>query len=303
MRRPARSATTTPVRAALASLAALALLSPAAEAGAQYAAYGITNGPGGQQLVRFNTATPGAVALLGPTGAALAGIDFRPATGTLYGFSGTQLYTVNVETGAATLVAATSSTTGTPLGFDFNPVPDRIRIVDPSGTNLRVNPANGVAIVDGSLAYAAGDANAGASPNVTAVAYTNNFAGATTTTLYGIDGSLGNLVRIAPPNNGVVNTVGSLGFGGGVSGVNGFDIVTDGGLNLAFLSLLGAGGSSTLYTVNLASGAATAVGAIGVAGGLQGLALAPVPEPGTYVLVATGLVAVAGMARRRRDAR
>ena len=301
MRRPARPTTSAPVRAALASLAALALLAP--DAGAQYAAYGITNGPGGQQLVRFNTATPGAAAFVGPTGAALVGIDFRPATGTLYGFTGTQLFTVNVETGTATLVAATTSTTGTPLGFDFNPVPDRIRIVDPAGTNLRVNPTNGAALVDGSLAYAAGDPNAGARANVTAVAYTNNFAGATTTTLFGIDGSLGNLVRIAPPNNGVVNTVGSLGFGGGVSGINGFDIVSDGGLNLAFLSLLGAGGASTLYTVDLGSGAATAVGAIGVAGGIQGLALAPVPEPGTYVLVATGLVAVAGMARRRREAR
>ena len=303
MRRPARSPGSTPVRAALASLAALALLSPAATAGAQYTAYGITTGAAGQQLVRFSTDAPGAVTVLGPTGAALAGIDFRPATRMLYGFSGTELYTVNVTTGAATLVAATSSTTGTPLGFDFNPVPDRIRIVDGSDVNLRVNPANGVAIVDGSLAYAAGDANAGASPNVTAVAYTNSFAGTATTTLFGVDGSLGNLVRIAPPNNGVVNTVGSLGLGGAVSGVNGFDIVTAGGLNFAFLSLLGTGGSSTLYSVNLSSGAATAIGAIGVAGGIEGLAIAAVPEPGTYALVATGLVAVAGMARRRRAAR
>ena len=48
------------------------------------------------------------------------------------------------------------------------------------------------------LAYAAGDPNAGANPNVVGSAYTNNFAGATTTTLYGIDSDLDILVDPEP---------------------------------------------------------------------------------------------------------
>ena len=51
---------------------------------------------------------------------------------------------------------------------------------------------------------------AGCSPNVTASAYTNNFAGATTTTLYGIDTNLDILVTQGN-NTGTLGTIGPLG--------------------------------------------------------------------------------------------
>ncbi|QIL74881.1 DUF4394 domain-containing protein [Hymenobacter sp. HDW8] len=89
----------------------------------------------------------------------LYGLDIRPATGQLYALVATtsatdgRLYTINPATGAATLVAAVSIplSGSLTLGFDFNPVVDRIRIVTNSGQNLRVNPVDGVAIEDGRI--------------------------------------------------------------------------------------------------------------------------------------------------------
>ena len=68
---------------------------------------------------------------------------------------------------------------GTAFGFDFNPTVDRIRIVSNAGQNLRLHP-----IPVGSWPPMARLTPSG---SVTAAAYTNNRAGATTTTLYDID--------------------------------------------------------------------------------------------------------------------
>ena len=48
-------------------------------------------------------------------------------------------------------------------------------------------------------------------PSVDAVAYTNSFGGATTTTLYDIDYGADNLYVQNPPNNGTLVIVGPLG--------------------------------------------------------------------------------------------
>src|SRR4029434_5405847 len=80
------------------------------------------------QLVRFNTATPGTIITVGTitglqAGEGVLGIDFRPATGELYALGSTsRLYTVNKTTAVATLVAPLSTAlSGTAFGFDFNP--------------------------------------------------------------------------------------------------------------------------------------------------------------------------------------
>jgi hypothetical protein len=148
------------------------------------------------QLVRFDSATPSAITTVGiitglqPSETILE-IDFRPANGLLYGLGSTsRIYTINTTTGAATLVGSlTTPLSGMTFGFDFNPVVDRLRIVSDADQNLRVNPDNATAIVDGTLQFAQNDPNQGRDPNVAGSYYTNNVAGATTTELTRSDSS------------------------------------------------------------------------------------------------------------------
>ncbi len=281
----------------------LLLLSMAGVTQAQVAAYAVTtNAQGAQQLVRFSPSSPGSVQAVGPTGVNLTGIDFRPATNVLYGYDGNILYTVDINTGAATVLFDVNNASGN-VGFDFNPTVDRIRVVDASGLNMRLNQLTGATTVDGAHIFAAGDMNFGRTPAFTAVAYTNSDTDpATGTTLFGIDASLGQLITITTPNGGAINTVGSLGLGA-LSAITGFDILTQGALNTAYFAATLVGSvSSQLYTINLGTGAASLVGNIGVPTTVQGLALATVPEPSTWVMLAVGLSVVGAAARRRRSA-
>jgi len=212
------------IRGTLCGLAFAAII-PAAHA---EVAFGITVD---NRLVRFDTANPTVLmsshAITGMTPFELAlGIDFRPATGELYAVGSSNiLYKLNSGTGAATAVGAAFSPalSGVEFGFDFNPTVDRIRMTSDNGQNLRLHPVTGqVVAVDGALNYVAGDPNFGQAPRVVASAYTNNFPGATTTTLYNLDSRLDILVRQTPPNAGGLNTVGSLGMD--ISSLAGFDI-------------------------------------------------------------------------------
>nr|WP_310587280.1 DUF4394 domain-containing protein [Fibrella aquatilis] len=205
-------------------------------------------------LLVFNpmSPTPISKAITGlQAGETIYGLDFRPVNGQLYALGSTsRLYTINTATGAAAVVgsAFATSLTGTDFGFDFNPTVDRIRVVSNTGQNLRLNPNDGtVAAVDGAL-------NPG-TPSVTGSAYTNNFAGATTTTLYNIDnqGAMAMLTQQNPPNNGTQVPVGSLGVT--AEAANGFDI---GGTTGIAYALLRVGGTTRVYSINLTSGAATA---------------------------------------------
>ncbi|MBC8087679.1 MAG: DUF4394 domain-containing protein [Phycisphaerae bacterium] len=279
----------------------LLLVSTAGTLEAQAAAYAITtNARGVQQLVRFDPTTPGSVSTLGPTGARLTGIDFRPATNALYGYDGNQLYIVNQITGVAALAFDVGNTTGN-AGFDFNPVVDRIRVVDAGGTNLRLNQITGGTTTDMPYTFASGDVNFGRRPSFTAVAYTNSDTDAATgTTLYGIDSNLGQLITISNPNGGSISTVGSLGIGA-FSTITGFDIFTRGGVNTAFFAATSVGATaSQLYTIDLTTGSATLVGGIGADNMVEGLAITAVPEPGTWAMLAIGLAAVAVAKRRKR---
>jgi hypothetical protein len=253
------------------------------------------------QLVSFDSATPGTInTTVGITGLqageTLLGIDFRPANGGLYALGSTsRLYSINPLTGVATQVGSAGSFTlsGTSFGADFNPTVDRLRVTSNTGQNLRLNPNDGtLSATDTPLAYAAGDANAGTTPRVVGSAYTNNFAGAVSTTLYAIDSNLDVLATQNPPNAGVLNTVGALGFN--TSDLVGFDI-SGSGIAYALLTAPAAN-SSQLFTINLSTGAATLIGTVGGGVTLNGLAapIGSVPEPGTWLmfLIGFGLIGV-----------
>ncbi len=228
-------------------------------------AYAINSGT---NLLIFNPMSPMPVtkAITGmQPGETILGIDFRPANGALYALGSTsRLYTLNTASGAATGVGTLPFTTllsGTYFGFDFNPTVDRIRVVSNTGQNLRLNPN------DGSLAATDGALNPG-NPSISAAAYTNNFAGATTTILYDIDCGTDKLYRQDPPNNGTLVEVGAIGIN--IESSNGFDIGSQSGKAWAILT---AGGTTKLYEINLNTGAATAVGNYSFSGPVDGFSV------------------------------
>lgn len=149
-------------------------------------------------------------------GQQVLGLDFRPATSELYAFgydrpfSQYQLYTIDLATGSATAVNATPigiELDTAIIGFDFNPVVDRIRVAGAHGENYRINPDNGtLAGVDTDFSFAAGDMYSGQMPFVTSVAYTNSYANALSTTLYAYVQSVNNLAIVESPNQGVLTS-------------------------------------------------------------------------------------------------
>lgn len=201
--------------------------------------------------------------------ASVVGIDVRPANGMLYALTADGgIYTVDAKTGAATMKSKLSETlkSGVTVTVDFNPVADRLRVITSDGVNLRVNVDDGKAIVDGALKFKDGDAQAGKTPSVIAGAYTNSSnPKPAATTLYDIDAA-GHLLSQAPPNDGILNTIGMLGVK--IDGPVAFNIVNKGEDNAAWLVTGG-----TLYSVNLRTGKATSAGKLeGVKGKLTDIA-------------------------------
>ncbi|MGZ4278919.1 MAG: DUF4394 domain-containing protein [Solirubrobacteraceae bacterium] len=237
--------------------AAGALAVPGAASAAE-AFYGVTQD---NRLVTFQsdnvTNVEPSHAITGlPGGENIVGLDVRPLNGQLYALGKTsRLYVINPRTGAARQVGATPfipALAGASFGFDFNPTVDRIRVTSDAEQNLRLDPDDGtVTGVDTNLAYAAGDPGAGTTPNVGASAYTNSFAGATSTTLFDIDNARHALVIQNPPNDGTLTTVGALGTSNNAVA---FDI---GEGNVGYAVLNGEQNRQNLFRIDLTNGHAT----------------------------------------------
>jgi len=230
------------------------------------------------KLVSFKVSSPGTFdtsnAITGLQGGeTVIGIDFRPANGKLYAAtSGGRVYVVNPMTGAAsspvTLTADAADTTapfaglmGTKFGVDFNPAADRLRIVSDAGQSLRINADTGATTTDGNLNPA--------TPTVFAAGYTSSFSPTPAATkLFDLDLATMSLQQQNPPNDGVLVPIGAFDPMAAAMFTNAgeFDIAGgDDGLSLAALQPVGAAQSS-LYRVNLKTGAVTMLGALGPAG-------------------------------------
>ncbi|SMB99203.1 hypothetical protein SAMN00120144_0069 [Hymenobacter roseosalivarius DSM 11622] len=230
---------------------------------------------GGTRLDAYSTANPGtrsaSVGITGlGSGETLLAIDFRPATGQLYGISSaSRLYIINQNTGAARALGTSAFTPalgGNLVGFDFNPTVDLIRLVTSTGQNLRLNPETGtVANTDGGINGAVG-------ATLTGVAYTNNTAGASTTALYAINTQNQQLYLVNPPNDGTVVPVGNLNLP--VSGNGGFDIDARTGTALGLYTV---NGNPTLFTVDLTTGAARPLAQYSASAAYSGIAIPTQP--------------------------
>lgn len=224
-------------------------------------------------LFTFDSASPGVTTNIGNVtgvvaGQTLVGMDFRPATKELVAMSynevtnGGYLYKVNILTGALTQIG-TGFTIPLAMGelageddesqswaFDFNPVADLVRAINKNNENgdvrsFRLNPITGAFVLE--------DTKIDNSDAVFGIAYSNNVAGATSTTLfaYNDDGDLGligGLGGVPSPNLGQFFSIGNADFSYGF----------DSGLDISGVTGVGyAASSDGLYTFETSTAAAT----------------------------------------------
>jgi hypothetical protein len=238
-----------------------------------------------------------------PAGEELVGLDFRPQTGELFGLAidaatnaGT-LYRLDPFAATASLVGGIGAIAfvdgaAAPVdfpspsagwGIDFNPAVDRIRVVSGFGLNFRVNPNTG-APVDGNLGGVSivtgtnpdGPIN-GATTSAHETAYTNsvgqNLTGGVTT-VYTLDAVTDALHLQTPPNTGTQTGTLPITLGGApldFTATCGFDIPSDVATETSNVPVttgsgyaaLTVGGTTSLYRIDLATGVATDLGAIG----------------------------------------
>ncbi|MCC2546566.1 DUF4394 domain-containing protein [Hymenobacter sp. BT175] len=261
--------------------------------------YGVT---ANNTLISFYSGDPGNIVSAVPiTGIAptqnLVGTDFRPNTGELFGLGyraangESRLYTINLSTAVATPLGATNFTLDlgstraaiNGIGFDFNPTVDRIRVTGVNTRNYRLNPNNPSAapVEDGNLNFVGGTTG---TPTIGSVAYTNSYAGSTSTQLYDIDDARNQLFEQTDPNAGQLTARGGTNLFPATGLVSDLDIYFDAvaRTNRAFaVSGADTAQASTLYTVALASGTSTSNGVVGLGIPVRDLSafIAPLTQP------------------------
>jgi hypothetical protein len=261
--------------------------------------YGLSTS--GDRLVSFNMSgtLTGNVPISGlAAGDSLVDIDvFFSGDRRLYGLgtSGT-LYTLDPNTGSAAINVA-GAAVGSPVAIDFNPVPDRLRVLS-GPSNFRITPGTGVVSSDGLFTFAVGDANAGATPTLRAAAYINNVDNPGATSLYTIDTGLDALIlHSGGPGFSTLNTVAGLSLGGNPFDVGrnvGFDVFSTAvGDNQVFMS-----NGNDLYRLNLANGVLAPMATVGGGVDLRTIAV-QVPEASTVVPSVAGLLGAVWMGYRR----
>ena len=263
-------------------------------------------------LFTFDSLAPNTINMIGAVtgitaGQSLQGLVFSPG-GSLYvlGYDAStgdsQLYIINQSTGAAAPVNATPTNIGNvtggaatfSFGLAFTPSGSAIQLIDAAGDLFQLDPANGALLPGGSVIdYSTAPDN---TPQFVGLAYRADG------TLLTID-QTNNLVGAQNAGDpSMLDTVGPLGITLLGPQTIGFD---RGQTGIQYLQgdTGDAGVQDELYTVNPANGTATLVGNIGTDANFNTIAIAVVPEPSTYALLAIGVVSGAVWLRRNRRAR
>jgi hypothetical protein len=221
-------------------------------------------------LLRFRAAVPQLVAskaITGlPAGVSVKGIDFRPATGDLYGLGSDKVvYRINPRTAIAlaegpAFEPAPAALRGDRIGFDFNPTVDRIRVTSDADDNLRLNPDTGaLATSDRALTPADVTVVGSAYTNSSFVAFANRPAG-TMLFAYDVGASPDRIWLQQPANDGTLMNPTPVGLDLGAD--VGFDIAGD--ANVAYVAGTRAGrDGAELFQVDTATGEARRLGRIG----------------------------------------
>jgi len=297
---------------AAAALAAAAML-PATASAVQIFSFdnlGTTNaGSNGDRFIRFDSASPSTtVVTLGSSAVAnrgMTGLDFA-GNGNLYScsgfnsdgtaFAGSQFYSVNKTNGQATLIGNMGLPTGyAATDMSWNPVTNQMLMVAANGTavpnNLyTVNLATGAATLIGAISGVTGSLDVGLASNSVGVNFLHDIVNDRMYTLAG---------TVATP---LPSTIGvDTNFSQGMT-------INWGGANEWYLGAIGSVPAffSQIMQINSVTGAGTTVpnGVWPLAGtGLPqyetgDLAIAPVPEPTSAMLVVAG--GLATVLRRRR---
>ena len=267
-------------RFALRTLAAVGLALGLAHGAAASTLYGSTFSASSLFSVDQST---GALTSIGAMGAVIGDMTSNTSAGIVWGIGlsgefANQLYTVNTATGAAGSPLAITGVQGQITSIAYDGV---------TGTMF----GNTTAGFGGADALYSIDLSTGVATQIGAIGISNVYAlGFAGGALYGVSDVSKNLVSISTAT-GVGSNIGATGLGFV------FDIAARPEDGVMFAS---DSGNNAMYTVDLATGATTLVGAFGSSQNIAGLAfVGEVPEPSTYVLMIAGLLGLGWIARRR----
>jgi hypothetical protein len=252
-------------------------------------------------LITFDSDIPGTVRdviqITGMTsGQVMLAIDYRPSNQTLYGFGYNhqanlyQLYTIDLNTGVATAINATASlnlANSTKIGFDFNPVTDKIRLMAKNHINIVLDANTGAILTtDANPQFASQDINSNATVDIGAIAHTNSYPGAASTDLIAVDLSTGSLAQFTANSNAAatlstISNVTGLLNGNGNNAINGsldFHYMAASSANLGLVTTNVGGGLTDfaqLYEMTAINSGLTLVGSVGPGIPLQDVAAKP----------------------------